>query len=187
LADLDRIRAARAVLAEETPLDFDCGLLCGHKCCTDFEPGKNLGVYLIPGEFALFDGTEAWASWEFHSTEEYEFAPSWEQYGAIPFLKCTGLCAAERDKRPLECRTYPLVPYLREDGRLEVCYAPWALGVCPLTERYRLEDLRPTFVEAVRKAWEILMADPDILDHLRWLSRQLKDWETLPRLNQEEA
>lgn len=181
MADLDRIRAARDLLAGETPLDFDCGSLCGQRCCRDFDPGQNLGVYLVPGELALFDGTESWASWEFHSTAEYEFAPSWERYGAIPFLKCTGLCAAEREKRPLECRTYPLVPYLHEDGRLEVRYAPWAEGVCPLADRYRLEELRPSFVAAVREAWTLLMTEPDIADHLRWQSHQLRAWAELPR------
>lgn len=182
MAELGRIRAARDLLQDETPLEFDCGILCGHKCCTDFVPGANLGVYLIPGEYALFDGTESWASWEFHDTDEYEFAPSWSQYAAIPFLKCTGLCRGDRAKRPLECRTYPLVPYLHEDGHLEVRYAPWAEGVCPLVERYRLEDLRPSFVAAVRQAWTLLMEDPDVLDHLRWQSRQLENWIQLPHV-----
>lgn len=187
MADLERIKAARDLLARETPLAFDCGTLCGHKCCTDFAPDQNLGVYLIPGELPLFDGTEAWAAWEFHATALYEFAPSWARHGQIPFLKCTGLCAAERDKRPFECRTYPLVPYRTAEGALEIRYAPWAEGVCPLVERYRLEELRPSFVAAVRQAWELLMEDPEMLDHVCWLSSQLKDWAELPHTDVDSA
>lgn len=173
MADIKRIEEARRILADETPLPFDCGSLCGHLCCKDFAP--NVGVYLIPGELPLFDGTEEWATFDFHSTEDYEFAPSWESHGQIPFLKCTGLCANERDKRPFECRTYPLVPYLHEDGSLEMRYAPWALGVCPLTERYTLAQLRPEFIKAAHHAWEVLTADPEMRDHVRWLTKQMRD------------
>lgn len=181
MADPKLLKAARDLLADVTPLEFDCGTLCGHKCCTDFEP--NVGVYLLPGELEFFDGSEEWAAWQFHSTAIYEFAPSWEKHGQIPFLMCTNLC--QRSKRPLECRTYPLVPYLHEDGRLEMRYGPWAEGVCPLVTEYRLDQLQPEFVAAAQKAWEVLLQDPDIMDHVQWSSRQLHLWEALPRTNPE--
>lgn len=170
MADPKLIAEARAILANETPLAFDCGTLCGHLCCTDFAP--NVGVYLIPGELTFFDGDEDWATWQFHRTRDYEFAPSWNKHRSVPFLRCTKLC--EREKRPFECRTYPLVPFLHEDGALEMRYSPWAQGVCPLTERYRLDQLRPEFVASAKRAWEVLMQDPEMLDHVRWLTEQLK-------------
>lgn len=180
LADQQLIAAARRILAEVTPLDFDCGTLCGHKCCTDVsaDPDVELGVYLIPGELPLFDGTEDWLTWTFHSVKEYDFAPTWEKHGQIPFMVCHTLC--RREKRPLECRTYPLQPFLHADGRLEMRYAPWAEGVCPLTERYTIDQLQPDFVAAAQRAWSVLLHDPEMRDHIEWLTEQIKAWDELP-------
>ena len=180
MADEKLILEARRLLADVTPLDFDCGTLCGHKCCRDdaFQEESEVGVYLIPGELPLFDGTEDWLRWGFHSTREYDFAPSWEEHGQIPFMRCHKLC--QREKRPLECRIYPLQPLLHEDGRLEMVYAPWAVGFCPLTERYTVADLRPDFVAAVHQAWSLLIQDPEMLDHVKWLSEQIRAFQALP-------
>jgi len=181
VADMNLIDQARRLLADVTPLPFDCGTLCGHKCCTDFAP--NEGVYLLPGELPLFDGTEDFPAWQFHRTDEYEFAPSWEErYDAIPFMQCKKLCASDRQKRPFECRTYPLMPYLRPDGSLEMRYSFLAGGICPLVERYALTDLQPRFVEASRQAWSLLLQDPELLDHVRWLTAQF-DALDLPPLD----
>lgn len=169
MADPRLLAAARAILADVTPLPFDCGTLCGHRCCTDFAP--NVGVYLLPGEIELFDGSEDWLSWKLHNTRDYEFAPAWEKHRHIWFMQCHRLC--QREKRPFECRTYPLVPYLHPDGTLEMRYAPWAYGVCPLADRYPLAALQPAFVEAARRAWELLLQDPDLLDHVRWLTAEM--------------
>lgn len=176
MADLKLLAQARDILADVTPLPFDCGTLCGHRCCNDFEP--DVGVYLIPGELALFDGTEDWTKWQFHSTGDYDFAPTWQHHRQIPFLACSKLC--QREKRPFECRTYPLVPYLHEDGTLEMRYSPWAEGICPLTEQYRVGQLEPAFVAAAQRAWTMLMQDPEMQDHVQWLTAQLKAWVELP-------
>jgi hypothetical protein len=184
MADIKLIEEARRILADETPLEFDCGTLCGNLCCKDYAP--DVGVYLIPGELPLFDGTEEWATFDFHSTRGYDFAPSWKHHRQIPFLRCTGLCSQERHKRPFECRTYPLLPYLHADGQLEMRFSPWAQGVCPLTERYKVEELRPAFVAAAQRAWTVLLRDPEMLDHVQWLTQQLKDWAELPHCEEEE-
>lgn len=180
LADISVIDAARRLLADETPLESDCGALCGHRCCMDFDPEHETGVYLIPGELGLYDGSEDWLKWKFHATAVYEFAPSWEHHSQIPFMICQKLC--QREKRPLDCRTYPLVPFLCEDGSLEMRYAPWAKGVCPLADGYELEQLRPAFRLAARQAWELLIQDPEMLDHVRWQTEQIKEWEKNPVL-----
>lgn len=169
MADPRLLARARAIMAEVTPLAFDCGTLCGHLCCIDHAP--DVGVYLLPGEIALFDGTEDWLTWQHHGTRDYEFAPSWETHGVIPFMKCHALC--RRDGRPFECRTYPLAPHLGPDGSLQMRYAPWAYGVCPLTLDYPLEALQPAFIRAAAAAWTLLMQDPDLLDHIRWVSAQI--------------
>jgi len=182
MANLKLIEEARQILSDVTPLAFDCGTLCGQKCCRDFAPGE--GVYLIPGELALFDGTEDWTRWTFHATDDYDFAPTWQHHRQIPFLSCSHLC--QREKRPFECRTYPLLPYLDDHGAIEMRYSPWAEGICPLTERYALGELQPGFVAAAQQAWTVLMQDPEMLDHVRWLSAQLKAWAELPHADDDE-
>ena len=181
MADTRLIEEARRILADVTPLSFDCGTLCGNLCCKDYAP--DVGVYLIPGELPLFDGTEDWLTFDFHSTRNYEFAPTWEHHGQVPFMRCHKLC--NREKRPFECRTYPLMPYLLENGELDVCYSPWAQGVCPLTERYTLAQLQPEFVAAARRAWTVLIQDPEMLDHVRWVTEQIKTWDELPHTEPE--
>ncbi|HWI63970.1 MAG TPA: hypothetical protein VNT75_19210 [Symbiobacteriaceae bacterium] len=180
MANVKLIEEARRILDDVTPLAFDCGTLCGQKCCTSesADPDEELGVYLIPGELPLFDGSEDWLSWRFHSTDDFEFAPAWEKHGQIPFMVCHKLC--RREKRPFECRTYPLVPLRHDDGRLEMRYAPWSRGFCPLPDRYKVEDLQPEFVTATQKAWSVLLQDPDMLEHVRWLSEQIKAADELP-------
>ncbi len=170
MADPHLLAEARALLAHTTPLADDCGTLCGHRCCADYAP--DVGVYLLPGEIALFDGTEDWLRWKLHSTKRYDFAPSWSKYRQIRFMQCHKLC--DRDRRPFECRTYPLVPCLKDDGSLEMYMAPWAQGVCPLADPEPAAPLRPEFVAAARRAWTLLMQDPDLSDHIRWLTAQIK-------------
>jgi hypothetical protein len=187
VADQKLIEEARRILADVTPLEIDCGTLCGNKCCKDPDgapdPDTQVGVYLIPGELPLFDGSEDWIEWSFHSTKDYDFAPSWAKHEHIPFMMCHKLC--RREKRPFECRTYPLQPFLHDDGRLEMRYAPWAEGECPLTER-PLSALSPAFVAAAHKAWTVLMQDPELLDHVRWLTAQFQDWDELPHTDCED-
>lgn len=185
MADLKLIEEARRLIENVTPLAFDCGTLCGHKCCTDFAHDE--GVYLIPGELPLFDGTEDFPSWQFHRTDEYEFAPTWtEKYDHVVFMQCKTVCSKSREKRPFECRTYPLLPYLGPEGRLEMRYSFLADGICPLLERYRLEELQPEFVQACHQAWSLLMQDPEMLDHVKWLSQQYDALE-LPLTSDSEA
>jgi len=177
LVDERLIRKARRLLADVTPLPFDCGTLCNKKCCTDFAPDE--GVYLIPGELPFFDGTEGYTRFQFHRTDEYEFAPGWEErFDAVPFLQCTGPC--DRAKRPFECRTYPLWPYLHEDGRLEMRYSFLTKGICPIPERYAIEELQPEFVQKAREAWSLLIQDPAMREHVEWLSRQYDALELPP-------
>lgn len=179
MADPKLIEEARRILGNVTPLAFDCGTLCGNRCCTDFAPDE--GVYLIPGELPLFDGTEDFPAWQFHKTAEYEFAPTWEaRHDHVVFMQCKRLCAGSRERRPFECRTYPLMPYRHADGRLEMRYNFLTPGICPLPERYKLEELEPAFVQAAHEAWAVLMQDPEMLDHVTWLTQQFDALELPP-------
>ncbi len=152
-----------ALLEDVTPLEYDCGLLCGSICC---HGGQDLGIYLFPGEERLFTGDEDWLVWEVHKVSEYDFPPSWE--GTVDFVACTEFCP--RDKRPLQCRFFPLTAHLDQDGLLYIILDSLELPYeCPLiTEKM---ELRSDFVQRVHEAWRILLTDAKIRDLVLWDSR----------------
>ena len=132
-------------------LDCDCGSLCERICCQEYEPG--VGMYLLPGEDCMFDGNEPWD-------------------GMVHFVMCRGTCPRER--RPLQCRTFPLMPYIDEDGNLDVRLDTLTGSLlCPLVRYPESHPLRPEFVDAVLSAWRILTKDPLIRADVLWQSRKL--------------
>ena len=90
--------AARKLLEEITPLQTDCGLVCGGACCQT-HPGEETGMLLFPGEAEMYRGEKGFT---------LEDSP----HGTI--LVCEGRCS--RANRPLACRMFPLVMLLRPDG-----------------------------------------------------------------------
>ncbi|MDO4485331.1 MAG: hypothetical protein Q4C46_01925 [Bacillota bacterium] len=158
-----------------SPINDDCGLLCGAACCTcesergvtdkaganDCNADFSMGLYLLPGEEKLFSGDEDWLSWGWIMAEEYEFPESW--HGKVYFLQCNTAPVCDRKKRPLQCRTFPLAPHIDEDGNLLLIYHSGRLPYsCPLiTERIKLNE---SFIKATYTAWKHLMSDPLIYD-----------------------
>ncbi len=56
--------------------------------------------------------------------------------GPVFFIKCKTPPYCVRDKRPIQCRTFPLMPYLTEDGELQMLYNDNELPyLCPLIEK----------------------------------------------------
>ena len=93
-------------------------------------------------------------------------APAIEVYFAK--RKTPSICP--RDKRPIQCRTFPLTPHIEEDGELLMIYNDLELPYeCPLIEEeIPLED---DFVEVLTEAWETLIMDPLIYDLVRMDSK----------------
>ena len=54
--------AARKLLEEITPLQTDCGLVCGGACCQT-HPGEETGMLLFPGEAECIAAKKALRSW----------------------------------------------------------------------------------------------------------------------------
>ncbi|HBC93438.1 MAG TPA: hypothetical protein DCZ10_11245 [Pelotomaculum sp.] len=155
------------LLENVTPLAADCGKICSAACCSEWEQG--VGMYLLPGEEVMFSKNEEWLCWQEHSTEEYEFCPSWT--GSVSFVSCNGACP--RDKRPFACRTFPVVPYLTPDGNLEMRFDRAASLLCPLVKAGDLGLLERRFLARARLAWEELLHEPLIRDDVEWESRRL--------------
>ncbi|KKM08966.1 hypothetical protein SY88_21180 [Clostridiales bacterium PH28_bin88] len=153
------------LLDRVTPLEGDCGLLCHKACCGQKDSG--LGMYLLPGEEAMFSRQEDWLDWEEHRVEDYDFPPSWS--GTTYFVRCRRDCP--REKRPIQCRTFPLAPHLTPGGSLVLIWETLSLPYsCPIiTGRI---TLRPEFAENVRRVWERLLTSPLIRDLVEFDSRQ---------------
>ncbi|MBE5786640.1 MAG: hypothetical protein E7324_03780 [Clostridiales bacterium] len=157
---LEAIIAARALLADITPLRQDCGRICGGACCAPDEDGQG-GMLLFPGEEALYDPLPE----GFAITADDAVMPG------ARLITCAGQCS--RCERPLSCRLFPLLP-TRKGCKMD--RRAWA--VCPLME-WGKSGLSQDFVQAVKKAGEILYASPacaDLLDAIHQFNDHLSQF-----------
>lgn len=148
---LDR---AYSILSDAQPVPFDCGRLCGAKCCAG---GDGDGMLLFPGEETRFENQEG-------------FLVKDTEHGKV--LVCEGQC--DRSQRPLACRIFPCFPYVTENSgqyRISVLDDMRALGYCPLCGN----DILPDFKRKVRMAARCLMRDDACLSFLLQLSADLTD------------
>ena len=155
-------RAIYRLLDHVSPIDGDCGKLCGAACCIcGDESAEDLGIYLYPGEDAIHSRKSDWLEWTVEDAEDYDFPDSW--IGKVYFVKCKTPPHCPREMRPFQCRTYPLSPYLSPEGVLELVYNDEELPYsCPL-----IEDeipLNDDFVKATYTVWKHLILDPHIYD-----------------------
>lgn len=147
---------------------YDCGTLCQKACCRRSEPG--MGIYLLPNEHLVLQGETDWLTWEEHLAQNYDFPASWR--GNTYFLNCNGNCP--REKRPIQCRTFPLTPHLSREGELMLIWETLELPYsCPLLANR--EALQEDFTEALFKAWQILVTDPLIRDLVDYDSRNREE------------
>jgi len=157
----ESIRQARELFRDLTPLNSDCGLICAGACCRSL-PGEETGMLLFPGEEAYYA-----------DKPEYILRPVAQ--GVL--LVCPGRC--EREDRPLSCRLFPLLPMLRADG-VKVATDLRARTVCPLARQGK-DALSVDFVEAVRRAGQILAEDEAQRPFLQMLTDQQDELKALRR------
>ena len=158
------VEAARAILRDVTPLKTDCGRVCGAACCAPDETGKG-GMLLFPGEEKLYDPLP----------EGFRILPD---DSVIPdgfLLTCAGRC--ERTMRPLSCMFFPIRPTFKGDVRID----RRGLSTCPLAE-YGIGGLDSEFVQAARKAAQVLASCDEIKEYLRALGAYIKWVQEASRL-----
>lgn len=169
-------QAIYRLLDRVSPVPYDCGTLCGAICCSCGNDDENLGIYLLPGEDKVHDRTDDWLIWSAEYAEDYEFPESWS--GKVYFVRCKTPPICPREKRPMQCRTFPLTPHIDEDGVLSLVRNDSDLPYsCPLiTEEM---ELNPAFVKATYTCWKHLLRDPLIYDLVKEDSeyRQYREYE----------
>ena len=157
------------LLDRVSPVEQNCGDLCGSACCTcdsDEPQGPPLlGIYLLPGEEQLFTKTEDWLEWSYSKVKGADFPESW--HGTVYFIRCKTPPFCQRHLRPLQCRTFPLAPHLDDNGALKMILYPSKLPYrCPLI--YERIQLDPRFIKATSTAWTRLIKDEYIFDLVKY-------------------
>ena len=128
-----------------------------------------MGIYLLPGEDKLHSKSDDWLIWNEDSTEEYVFPPSWK--GKVFFVKCKDAPKCPREKRPIQCRTFPLSPHFLDEGHLVLIWDTDPLPyVCPLIRDNA--KLNRDFILATYTVWKHLVRDPLILDLIEMNSEE---------------
>ncbi|MCF0151160.1 MAG: hypothetical protein HUJ80_07105 [Firmicutes bacterium] len=158
-------RAIYRLLDRVSPVDYDCGTLCGAACCCAGDPEKEMGIYLLPGEEKLHqrceDPEEDWLLWREDDPAEHNLPENWPK--PAYFVRCKTPPHCPRQLRPFQCRTFPLKPFINGDGILELVYNREDLPYqCPLVEDEM--ELNEDFIRATYTVWYHLLQDPAILE-----------------------
>ena len=155
------LEEARALLSQLTPLKSDCGRVCGARCCQSLE-GEETGMLLFPEEEDFYEDKDGW-----------RIVPA----GRELLLICPGEC--DRGDRPLACRMFPLIPIPTEEG-IAVRTDERSRAVCPLARQGK-KGMDPAFVDAVRRAGEILLQDDQQKAFLLRLAEEQQELKELRR------
>ena len=163
-----------------SPIDGDCGTLCSAACCRadglypdeiknpefdqellEEDEKDDLGIYLLPGEELVHDQSDGWLTWYKSNAVDAGFPESWT--GDVYYVKCRGPEFCRREKRPIQCRTYPVAPYITEKGELKLILNTDILPYkCPLV--HQDYELKGDFIKATYSAWKRLIQDKRIFD-----------------------
>ena len=150
-------------LDEVSHLSCDCGKECGAVCCSRkaFDDGSEPYIYLLPGEKEYLESRTSCLEIKRELRAEHDFPESYGEYVYVLYCREAGAC--DRRFRPIQCRTFPLAPYITKEGDLAVSFFDEELPyVCPLIKERR--RLSREFVQAVLDAWSILIGDEAIRD-----------------------
>ena len=148
------------MLDEVSPVSFDCGEICGEACCHMAD--NDYGIFLLPGEERI-QNPDHWLSFEWVDATECVY-PAFED-GKLAFVRCAGPSNCDRKNRPIQCRTFPYLPVIKNDGSLVLSFNEMELDYCcPLAE----QRVRPNknFIKRTLEAWRILIRDTRIRDAL---------------------
>lgn len=150
-----------------TPLPADCGKLCDAACCS----GEDSGMFLFPGEAAVY---------RLLKPEGFRIETSDLTYDdggrekRTPIIFCEGEC--DRYVRPLACRIFPLTPILNDEGKIEIITDPRAKSVCPLAKTLYMDEYDEAFVSSVKKAFTLLAKNKHVYAFLKKYTEYINEF-----------
>lgn len=152
-------------------VDFDCGKLCGEICCVyDSEeyPNDELALFLMPGEELMYEDSEEFDLY-YIDAAELDFPHSWK--GEVCLVKCRNPPRCDRSIRPIQCRTFPLVPHISKDGSFHLVLDETEFPYkCPIIEDHI--PFRDDFIKETYEVWKILIKNPLVYDFVDMDSRR---------------
>ncbi len=152
----ENLKKARDLLERSAPLGrFDCGKICGAKCC---QGDEDTGMWLFP-----------------HEEEFYKNHPDFtirntDGNGGYPMIVCGGTC--NREDRPLACRIYPFYPKIDGD-KIKIIKDLRGFGSCPIIK----ENIKPEpkFLRNLRKATRYLLRDEETKDYILRVQSEIEE------------
>ncbi len=154
------LKRCYSLLRNVTPLESDCGKICGGKCC---KGDNKTGMLLFPGEEGLIDNTM-----EIIANETGD-----------KVAVCNGKC--DRNKRPLACRIYPLFPVIKNDDGNEYIETEFDRRAdCPLLNgEYKITR---RFDKAVKRVGKYLLLNSETAEYYRNLSEEMTEYIELEKV-----
>jgi len=161
-------------IGENTPLEYDCGILCDKKCCFGTETD---GMLLFPGEEFLYQNIDGNLC---IIKESNIVLPSGYK---ISYLVCKGTCT--REYRPLSCRIYPVIPYINQSGRVDFRPDLRSLGTCPIVYNADKYVISEEFIDKLYLSFSPLLKEKIIVVFIEILTYQLDEasellWKLIP-------
>lgn len=150
-------------LDEVTPVDFDCGKLCGEVCCVydaDETHTEELVLYLLPGEELMYEDSPDFELYYMDSSE-IRYPHSWKDN--IYLVKCKNPPRCDRSIRPIQCRTFPLVPHISKNGEFHLVLDETEFPYeCPIIRDHI--KLNEDFINFTYEIWKMLISNPLVYD-----------------------
>ncbi|WP_405280289.1 hypothetical protein [Methanobrevibacter sp.] len=150
-------------LDEVTPVDFDCGKLCGEVCCVydaDETHTEELVLYLLPGEELMYEDSPDFELYHMDSSE-IRYPHSWKDN--IYLVKCKNPPRCDRSIRPIQCRTFPLVPHISKNGEFHLVLDETEFPYeCPIIRDHI--KLNENFINVTYEIWKMLISNPLVYD-----------------------
>lgn len=150
-------------LDEVTPVDFDCGKLCGEVCCVydaDETHTEELVLYLLPGEELMYEDRPDFELYYMDSSE-IRYPHSWKDN--IYLVKCKNPPRCDRSIRPIQCRTFPLVPHISKNGEFHLVLDETEFPYeCPIIRDHI--KLNENFINVTYEIWKMLISNPLVYD-----------------------
>ena len=150
-------------LDEVTTVDFDCGKLCGEVCCVydaDETHTEELVLYLLPGEELMYEDSPDFELYYMDSSE-IRYPHSWKDN--IYLVKCKNPPRCDRSIRPIQCRTFPLVPHISKNGEFHLVLDETEFPYeCPIIRDHI--KLNEDFINVTYEIWKMLISNPLVYD-----------------------
>ncbi|MBQ6444657.1 MAG: hypothetical protein IJJ11_08300 [Methanosphaera sp.] len=158
-------------LDKVSPVDFDCGNLCGEICCVydkNQDATEELMLYLMPGEELMYEDSDYFELYTIGANAS-DYPDNWED--TLFIVKCTDPPRCDRKIRPIQCRTFPLIPHISSEDKFHLVFDESEYPyVCPLVDKkIKLND---DFVNETYSVWKMLLNNPVVYDLVKMDSRR---------------